>query len=298
MKKNLIKNKAGEKIDTEMRTELNIDFLKEELVEATQNEKNPLAVVFNLDQKIEEIKTGLAKTEHLMDSKEIINVIAAAAPGKIQSLEKTLFSDPDVVQNENQDTALLTTLSQDDPLRKDFYQRLSGDFEMQESSESLAKHFKTKFINEISNYTAQIGIAQGFHDSGFLRDLLMAALIYLRTNKDSELNESALPKFTKELLKRADTFEDMDSTYVDSLQVISLVKEIVSNDGFAAGTAKIDQKLLTPALHNAMGKEELFSLTFLERTKQFVDRGIKLHDSSLSFQLSRDAILGLRKLCS
>ncbi len=294
---NLIKNRKGETIDTDLRSELNIDLLKEEIIEAVREGKDPLEKVFSLTQRVEDIKTGLAKTENLIESKEVTKIIAAAAPGKTSTLEETLYAEATSGPEDDPDSTFRNVLSSDDPLRKDYYQRLAEDEEMRQSAERLAQHLKNTFINEISNYTAQLAIAQGFHDPGFLKDLVMAALVSL-SEKSAAVSRAELPKFTQELLKKSETFEGLDTTCIDALQIIALVKEIITDSSFTAGAPKVDKKILEPALQNAMGKEEVFSLTFLERTKQFVERGIKLHDAGISFQLSREAILDLRRMCN
>jgi hypothetical protein len=297
IEKNLVRNRNGEKIDPDLRSELNIDLLKEEILEVVRKGDEPLEKVFNLTKQVEEIKAGLAKTENLIESKQITRTIAVASPGKAKTLENVLYADATAASAADPDNHFRNALSDDDPLKKDYYERLNDDEEMRSSADVVARFFKTSFVNEISNYTAQLGIAQGFHESGFLKELVMAALISLGEKSQSALIPD-LPRFTQELLKKAETFESLDSTYVDALQIIALVKEIISIEGFEAGTPKVDPRILEPALQNALGKEEVFSLMFLERTKQFVERGFKVHDSGFSFQLSREAIVDLRKMCS
>lgn len=286
--------RSGGKLDGELRVELNIDFLKEEIVDAIREGSTGLEKVMALADQVDKIKVGLGKTEALIDDKNLVRIVTEASPeeeARVTRLTRALAPS----ESDDQPDSLKRVIADSDEEARSGYERLlSGDPELRVASDEVARRLSINYLNEISAFTVQLALALGYRRKEFLRDVTMAALIELRSKDVESPKVNNAPVFTQNVLQYLAERTEGPSVVFDAAQIIELVRRVVRQENFTPNGARLDSSILRPALAQARSEPEQFAATFIERSKQFVDRGIRVSDASYSYQISREAIVTLK----
>ncbi|NUM88202.1 MAG: hypothetical protein HUU37_03270 [Bdellovibrionales bacterium] len=286
--------KAGVPLKGELRSELNIDLHKEEIVDAIRAGKNGLEKIVALTQSVEGVKEGLVKTESLILQKEVARLVAEADPEKGKDFVRVIKSGSTEYEQNQPEEVVRAFRESEATAREGLMKMLKSDGEFESASKEMSKRLANSYVNEISAYTAQLAMALGYSHHGFLRELVMASLLCNSADDSAAKLHEAPPAFTRLLLEKFRSRADLDSVVYDAIQIIELVKRIVENESFRSGTGRLEPALSDAALTEASKDTNLFLTTFLERSRQYIGRGIKLSDASYSYQLSREAILALK----
>ncbi len=286
--------RSGGKLDGKLRVELNIDFLKEEIVDAIREGSTGLEKVMALADQVDKIKTGIGKTEALIDDKNLVRIVTEANPKEEMRVTRLTRALAPTDSDDQPESLKRILADSEEEARSGYEQLLSGDPELRAASEEVARRLSISYLNEISAFTVQLALAQGYRQREFLRDITMAALIEFRSKDAEGLKVNNAPVFTQNVLQYLVERTGGPSVVFDAAQIIELVRRVMRQENFKPNGARLDSSVLRSALAQARSEPEQFAATFIERSKQFVERGIRVSDASYSYQISREAIVALK----
>ena len=149
---------------------------------------------------------------------------------------------------------------------------------------------------ELTSYIAILTLGLGYTNRSFITDLMTAGL--LKQNIHFEQNDKT-PAYINALLNylknESSAEHTSDVSIRDSKQILTLIDRYMKYPGYTSGRLKIDRDLFTD-LCNSLVDSEDFDLEFLERVRQYVQRGITNDTILFCKEVAYDAKSSLRNI--